>query len=88
MCEKAEEIQKNIKDKLKIGDNEFIILFRQDQLQEMFGYNKRSLRLIEMFSDFAFDNIKHFKSYEQLWLAFVMKEKYNKVWNGYDWCNI
>lgn len=24
-------------------------------------------------------------SMEQLWLAFVMKEKYNKVWNGEDW---
>ena len=22
---------------------------------------------------------------EQLWLAFVMKEKYNKIWNGEDW---
>jgi hypothetical protein len=25
------------------------------------------------------------ESWEQLWLAFVMKEKYNKVWNGEDW---
>ena len=24
-------------------------------------------------------------SMEQLWLAFVMKEKYNKVWNGEEW---
>jgi len=24
-------------------------------------------------------------SMEQLWLAFVYKEKYNKVWNGTDW---
>jgi hypothetical protein len=22
---------------------------------------------------------------EVLWLAFVMKENYNKVWNGEDW---
>jgi len=22
---------------------------------------------------------------EQLWLAFVMKEKHNKTWNGKDW---
>lgn len=27
----------------------------------------------------------YFPSMEQLWLAFVMKEKYNKVWNGNDW---
>jgi len=26
-----------------------------------------------------------FTSMEQLWLAFVMKEKYNKVWNGKEW---
>jgi predicted Abi (CAAX) family protease len=26
-----------------------------------------------------------FTSMEQLWLAFVMKEQYNKVWNGKDW---
>jgi hypothetical protein len=26
-----------------------------------------------------------FQSWEQLWLAFVMKEKYNKIWNGEDW---
>jgi len=24
-------------------------------------------------------------SMEQLWLAFVMKEKYNKIWNGENW---
>lgn len=27
----------------------------------------------------------HFTSMEQLWLAFVMKEKYSKIWNGEDW---
>ena len=26
-----------------------------------------------------------FASMEQLWLAFVMKEKYNKIWNGEEW---
>jgi len=26
-----------------------------------------------------------FTSFEQLWLAFVMKEKYNKAWNGEEW---
>jgi len=26
-----------------------------------------------------------FKSFEQLWLAFVMEEKYNKQWNGKEW---
>ncbi len=26
-------------------------------------------------------------TFEQLWRAFVMKEKYQKVWNGEDWVN-
>lgn len=26
-------------------------------------------------------------SMEQFWLAFVMKEKYNKVWTGEEWVN-
>jgi len=25
------------------------------------------------------------KSYNELWLTFVMKEKYNKIWTGNDW---
>ena len=25
------------------------------------------------------------KSYQELWLAFVMEEKYNEVWNGDNW---
>lgn len=29
--------------------------------------------------------VQQFASSEQLWLAFVMKEKYGKVWNGEDW---
>jgi len=29
-----------------------------------------------------------FTSMEQLWLAFVMNEKYNKVWNGKDWMKV
>lgn len=62
-----------------------IWLPRQDQLQEMFGYNKCSLRLMEMFYDFFVKNIKHFNSMEQLWLTFVMKEKYQKEWTGAEW---
>jgi hypothetical protein len=30
-------------------------------------------------------NWKKYDTYEQLWLAFVMKEKYNKKWNGKEW---
>ena len=28
---------------------------------------------------------EQFTSMEQLWLAFVMKERFNKVWNGTNW---
>lgn len=31
------------------------------------------------------DYLDKFNSREQLWLAFVMKEKYNKKWNGDEW---
>lgn len=31
------------------------------------------------------DYPKQFTSMEQLWLAFVMKGKHNKVWNGREW---
>ena len=64
-----------------------IFLPRQDQLQEM------------VVNDWA-DNFRKFihwcfpsigkvipfvGSMEQLWLAFVMKEKYNKTWDGENW---
>ena len=29
-----------------------------------------------------------YKSMEQLWLAFVMKEKFNKTWDGEKWANL
>jgi len=71
-----------------------IWLPRQDQLQEMCaggcpgGYMKMLVKIcgwdgVTYSSDWA---IK-FKSMEQLWLAFVMKEKYNKTWNGKEWVN-
>lgn len=31
--------------------------------------------------------LDYFNSMEQLWLAFVMKEKHNKTWNGKEWVN-
>ena len=29
--------------------------------------------------------VSHFHTMEQLWLAFVMSEKFNKTWNGGEW---
>jgi len=40
----------------------------------------------EQFYEECIDIIqKKWKSMEQLWLAFVMKEKYGKTWSGKDW---
>ena len=78
----------------------YIWLPRQDQLQEMVSPNKERLAgLITAFDVFLYNEGErlpegenhlnsietHYTSMEQLWLAFIMKEKYNKVWNNGDW---
>lgn len=69
-----------------------IWLPRQDQLQEMVfdSYEitipyAMSKRLCEWC---AINTTGHIASMEQLWLAFVMKEKYNKIWKEDDWTYI
>jgi len=80
-------------------DDYVIWLPRQDQLQEMViekgeWITDEIYRLVCDFSTFVEVicvmgrgdyRLRDFKSYEQLWLAFVMREKYGKVWNGEDW---
>lgn len=70
----------------------FIWLPRQDQLQEMvkskaFSYYHLWCKMYQYFS--CSENPYGVKiglmSMEQLWLAFVMREKYHKTWNGEDW---
>ena len=69
----------------------FIWLPRQDQLQEMVG--GWTLELLDRFHHFCMwdDQFEETRekmtpiSMEQLWLAFVMEEKFNKVWNGEKW---
>lgn len=58
----------------------------QDQLQELHGwkFNNQAIKFWEWGSEFN-PETKDLFSWEQLWLAFVMKEKYNKIWNGKDW---
>jgi len=67
---------------------------RQDQLQEMvptkIAGTKPNLKMISEFTHFFdyWDTVGIpviLTTWEQLWLAFVMKEKYNKAWNGEDW---
>ncbi len=82
-----------------IGDKDLIWLPRQDQLQEMLDYPFPA-QLVQDFANWCNENHyygigegKKFKllenlgqlSMEQLWLAFIMKEKYGKTWNGKDW---
>ena len=60
----------------------------QDQLQKMVSDNAN-----HMIKQVGITNCLRFKdlpqmmrmSWEQLWLAFVMKELHNKVWNGESW---
>jgi len=64
---------------------------RQDQLQEMVK-TRHITRLVEALGKFTINCESCWQgnitiSMEQLWLAFVMKEKYNKTWNGEDWVN-
>ena len=69
----------------------FIWLPRQDQLQEMVhDFEPDILTLLNNFTEWCIlDRQIWYKesttSMEQLWLAFVMKKKYNKVWNGNEW---
>jgi len=74
-----------------------IWLPRQDQLQDMLGQLSTETWAVLQLVDWATEYSHHyqdtvyteyaiqFKSMEQLWLAFVMKEKYNKIWDGDTW---
>jgi len=82
-CNCEDEIDKKI---------EWAWLPRQDQLQEILWGNNFSLPNAELkvfYESVHYQNegkyYKKFTSMEQLWLAFVMKEKYNKTWNGKKW---
>ncbi len=71
-----------------------IPIYRQDQLQEIL-YGNAGVMLAYTLSKDIFNFAKslgrkhiqryQFHSMEQLWLAFVMRECYQKKWNGIDW---
>ena len=68
--------------------DELIWLPKQDQLQEMaFPDKSTSVRQIcEAIFGFVISSyVLAMCSMEQLWLAFVMKENYSKIWNGEEW---
>ena len=65
---------------------------RQDQLQEMVGGFEAGMIDWWHWRNAVYPHMQNphtkewrFNSFEQLWLAFVMKEKYGKVWNGEEW---
>ncbi len=73
-------------------------LERQDQLQEMVIGTKHTHLLAHEFAlwwhggeELGRQHAGHVSpngcdaSMEQLWLAFVMKEKYHKIWTGEEW---
>ena len=74
---------------------ECIWLPRQDQIQKimkylslwelMYGFWKYIQDLNYLGTKPDEYLIKNFNSMEQLWLAFYMKEKHNKVWDGENW---
>ncbi len=73
-----------------------IRIYRQDQLQEMIGSYEEQNALM---TGYGYDENEYdefcglrcttywnkLTSMEQLWLAFAMKERYQKIWNGTDW---
>lgn len=72
----------------KTKKQNLIWLPRQDQLQEMVYYNGITGHLLNDFDRwYRIDSPQGVErwSFEQLWLAYVMKEKYGKVWNKEAW---
>lgn len=71
----------------------YIWLPRQDQLQEMIEWKQQGIQeRILYFSNetsSGFEAMNYmFDSFEKIWLAFVMKEKYNKIWKDGTWQNV
>ena len=69
-----------------IGSLDSIWLPRQDQLQEMANkdafwcFKSGVLEIYNYETNEESIYFEQFNSFEQLWLAFVMQEKYNKIW--------
>jgi len=78
-------------------DKELIWLPRQDQLQEIWAEHEYGNERANNWVTFALDQFSYWvlnedvgfstldASFEQLWLAFVMKEKHGKTWTGEVW---
>jgi len=71
----------------------WVWLPRQDQLQFLLyeiwdngiTFMIKMNNLIDFFDSYDAHEKDPFSSMEQAWLALLMKERYNKTWNGEDW---
>lgn len=70
-----------------VTDNGLIWLPRQDQLQNMVYSSLSSWQLVQTFWNWLWtkESASTKLSMEQLWLAFVMREKHGKIWTGEEW---
>jgi len=66
-------------------ENNKIWLPTQEQLQEMIHLTDWHGILVAFFYWYGDFGFKEITSINDLWLAFVMYEKYHKIWNGKDW---
>ncbi len=68
-----------------------VFLPRQDQLQEMVREDNAIWLLIDLSCDVNHEMSRYieyyeqFASMEQLWLAFVMRKMFSKLWDGKKW---
>lgn len=74
------------------GETDGLWLPQQDDLQAMVFSGSFSVHDLDKFYNWADERTEilhgcELESWEQLWLAFVMSEKYGKVWNGEEWVN-
>ena len=72
----------------KIDDNIVIWLPWQDQLQDMVeDWREGACHILHLhteFNKFINDQVS-VNSMEKLWLAFIMKKKFNKTWHNNKW---
>lgn len=68
--------------------NRGIWLPRQDQLQETIEDDFNGVRDMTTWFDGFIHNDDCESSFEQLWLAFVMRQKWNKTWDGKKWVKV
>ncbi len=92
----------SVYNKLLFRYDSYLWLPRQDELQAMMTEYNGPLKLLDNFNEFVFgpeiagermrnqweDYVSQFASMEQLWLAFVMRERCHKTWNGENWVTI